>query len=152
MRNDVAARFWAKVDKTGECWLWTGYVMPNGYGQFRLDGKARLVHRISARMVAEIPEGMHIDHTCRVRRCVNPAHLQAVTQQQNNEHRVVNPRARSGVRGVCWDEATGKWRVLVGHQYRKYTAGRFADLAEAEAAAIALRNRLMTNNLQDRAA
>jgi hypothetical protein len=44
---ECAERFWAKVDKSGECWIWTGGCFKNGYGEFGLDGKMRLTHRIS---------------------------------------------------------------------------------------------------------
>lgn len=78
------ARFEAKIEKTDTCWLWAASCRPNGYGQF-WDGE-RLVsaHRFSYEAyVGPIPEGLTIDHLCRVRRCVNPAHLEAVTRAEN---------------------------------------------------------------------
>ncbi|HET6911263.1 MAG TPA: HNH endonuclease signature motif containing protein [Mycobacteriales bacterium] len=80
-------RFWAKVNKTDSCWLWTGTLTTpgdRGYGQVRLNGQFPLVHRVAYEMlVGPIPEGMQIDHLCRVRRCVNPAHLEPVTNREN---------------------------------------------------------------------
>lgn len=83
----IEDRFWEKVDKTddGGCWLWTAYTMPNGYGLFGVRrGKMILAHRFAYQVrVGEIPSGLVIDHLCRVRNCVNPTHLEAVTQWEN---------------------------------------------------------------------
>ena len=77
-------RFWAKVQKTDTCWLWTAYRLPSGYGQFGLNGKMVYAHRWSYEQVhGPIPKGMHIDHLCRVKHCVNPDHLEVVTCREN---------------------------------------------------------------------
>lgn len=69
--------------KTG-CWEWTASVRPNGYGQFNLVGVTRYAHRAAYTLLAgPIPNGFHLDHLCRVRHCVNPDHLEPVTQQEN---------------------------------------------------------------------
>lgn len=79
-----AARFWAKVDKTGTCWLWTASVGNHGYGQMGVAGGVQLAHRIAyALAFGEIPEGLTIDHLCMVKRCVNPGHLEAVSRAEN---------------------------------------------------------------------
>lgn len=80
--NSVAERFWSKVEKTDSCWLYTGS-NNNGYGQFWTGTKNSLAHRFSYELVAKIPEGLHIDHLCRVRNCVNPEHLEPVTNKEN---------------------------------------------------------------------
>lgn len=81
-----AERFWPKVDKRGPngCWLWTGRLFSNGYGCFMLKGRSLLAHRVAFEWQGDIPEGLHLDHLCRVRACVNPAHLEPVTIQENN--------------------------------------------------------------------
>lgn len=82
----IAARFMAKLDEgPGGCWVFTGYIKPNGYGQF-YPRKAvpTLPHRWSYEYHnGPIPEGLVIDHLCRVRACCNPEHLEAVTQRAN---------------------------------------------------------------------
>ena len=79
----VADRFWAKVHKTDTCWLWTAAVA-SGYGRFWLDGKQVQAHRWAYEQVyGPIPSGMDIDHLCRVRHCVNPAHMEPVTRRTN---------------------------------------------------------------------
>ena len=77
-------RFWAKVDKTGECWLWIGSCNHKGYGVFRVAGRLVKAHRFAYELlVGPIPDGLTLDHLCRVRRCVNPAHLESVTNYEN---------------------------------------------------------------------
>jgi len=77
-------RFWSRVNKTKGCWLWVGSTATNGYGGFMVGGKNFRVHRLSYELIkGEIPDGLQIDHLCRVRNCVNPDHLEAVTQREN---------------------------------------------------------------------
>ena len=71
--------FWSKVERTDGCWLWTGGTN-NGYGR----RGNRYAHRVVYEaLVGPIPADMEIDHLCRVRRCVNPAHLEAVPHAEN---------------------------------------------------------------------
>lgn len=86
-KRTVQSRFWEKVDKVGltGCWLWTASVKPNGYGQFGVtDGDVRYAHRLAYEfLVGPVPDGLELDHLCRVRHCVNPAHLEPVTRREN---------------------------------------------------------------------
>ncbi len=84
----IAERFWSHVDGDGieQCWLWTGTKSHDGYGAFALDANHRgyRAHRYAyEQMVAPIPAGLQLDHLCRVRACVNPWHLEPVTQLVN---------------------------------------------------------------------
>lgn len=84
-------KFWQSVDKSGECWLWTRSKIWNGYGQVRWGSTMRPVHRVAYELlVGTIPEGFQLDHLCGVRDCVNPAHLEPVTQQENIRRSAAN--------------------------------------------------------------
>jgi hypothetical protein len=66
-----------------ECWPWLGK-LSNGYGYFWTGAHVQPAHRTSyEHFVGPIPEGLHIDHLCRDRSCINPDHLEAVTPQEN---------------------------------------------------------------------
>lgn len=66
------------------CWMWRKATDPNGYGRFWLDGGMRLAHRVAYQLlVGPIPAGRVLDHLCRAPGCINPAHLEVVTQRQN---------------------------------------------------------------------
>lgn len=83
-----AGRFWAKVNKTDECWLWTASTSKQGYGHFWIDGKVHKAHRISYEIVhGPISNGLSVCHTCDTPRCVNPAHFWLGTAADNNADR-----------------------------------------------------------------
>lgn len=66
------------------CWEWTASRDRDGYGRTQADGARRSVHRVSYEMTyGPIPAGFQIDHLCRVRHCLNPAHLEVVTARVN---------------------------------------------------------------------
>src|ERR1044071_9710556 len=83
-------RFWSKVQPCpmSGCWLWCATIRANGYGVFGFRSQkkkqSRAAHRVSFEtLVGTVSKGLEIDHLCRVRSCVNPAHLEAVTKQEN---------------------------------------------------------------------
>lgn len=99
---DKRAAFWMNVNKTDGCWLWTGRISGGGYGRFSVAGKDHSAHRLSMMDAGvAIPDGMVADHICRVRNCVNPAHLRAVTQRINTLENSVGIIAVGAVREVC---------------------------------------------------
>ncbi len=78
-------RFWRMVRHDGDCWMWQGAVDPKGYGRFNPNGHTMLAHRFAYESaVGPIPEGLQIDHLCRTPGCVNPAHLEVVTNKENS--------------------------------------------------------------------
>lgn len=71
------------ADAETGCWLWTGTIGAGGYGRWPHRNNLT-AHRVSYELHrGPIPAGLQIDHLCRVRHCVNPDHLEAVTQAQN---------------------------------------------------------------------
>lgn len=77
-------RFWEKVDYSAACWTWKGGINSNGYGSTWMDGKHEQAHRVAYEfMVGPLPDGLQIDHLCRNRACVNPAHMEPVTSREN---------------------------------------------------------------------
>lgn len=109
MRTQPAIdRFWVKVTVTpGGCWRWTASGTPAGYGVFYWDGRQGYAHRFShEHFIGPIPAGFDVDHLCRNRRCVNPAHLQAVTRLVNLHRGMTIPAANAA-----------KDRCPGGHRY-----------------------------------
>lgn len=105
-RTDPIAAFWLRVDKhgpvptfrpdLGPCWIWTGRRQEEGYGRFGVreltPSGTKLAHRAAYELtVGPIPDGLHLDHLCRVPACVNPSHLEPVTVKENT---------RRGLNGV----------------------------------------------------
>lgn len=72
------------VDERSGCWLWTASIQSNGYARFNDGVNVRGGHRFAYEVfIGPIPEGLVLDHLCRVRHCVNPAHLEPVTGPEN---------------------------------------------------------------------
>lgn len=97
------ARFWSKVALPNEqgCMLWLGYINPNGYGRLSIRRQMRLAHRVSYELAyGEIPDGLPLDHLCRMRNCVAPLHLEAVTHREN-ALRGIGPTAANARKTHC---------------------------------------------------
>lgn len=128
----IETRFWTKVARTGnacECWEWTASKDRHGYGQFMLKDKDLWrAHRVSYILThGEIPAGLDLDHVCRNRSCVNPAHLEPVTRSENlrrGDHRwrdaktcirghefIVRPGAKQRICLECEREASRRKRA-----------------------------------------
>src|SRR5262245_21521692 len=82
IKNRICERM--DVDPSTGCWQWMGEVTKNGYGRIYWGYKHRPAHRVAYEAYrGPIPEGMTIDHLCRNRACVNPAHLEPCTIRVN---------------------------------------------------------------------
>lgn len=82
--KSAAERFWLRVEVGEGCWLWKAGTQATGHGRFYADRKAVPAHRFSYELlIGPIPEGLVIDHLCRNPSCVNPDHLEPVTQGEN---------------------------------------------------------------------
>jgi hypothetical protein len=145
---EPAVRFWAKVKKDGSvppgrpdlgpCWVWTAYTSPLGYGRFSAEVAGRrtqvFAHRWAyEQQVGAIPAGLDLDHLCRVRHCVNPAHLEAVTARENvlrggMPNGALSRRTHCG-RGHPFDAANTYYRPDGGRRCRKCAALQVARSA-----------------------
>lgn len=89
----------ARIEANG-CWVWTG-ALSSGYGSICIDYKETLAHRASYEAhVGPIPKGLQLDHLCRNRACINPAHLEPVTSRENTL-RGVGPSALNAAKTHC---------------------------------------------------
>lgn len=95
--------FWSKVSIGDGCWMWMKGINHSGYGHIRINDRRYLSHRVSYRLIiGAIPEGLQLDHLCRVRACVNPSHLEPVTNLANSRRRFVFVKATLDERTHCW--------------------------------------------------
>jgi len=109
-RKSIEERFWAKVQKTDDCWLWQASTVPLGYGQFYRDGRPIGAHRVSYELAnGPVSHGFELDHLCRNPPCVRPDHLEAVTHRENllrgNSPAARESRVTSCPKGHVYDEA-----------------------------------------------
>lgn len=116
-------RFWSKVDRSGECWLWSGAKTSAGYGEFYLAGSMVYAHRYSDQLVrGPIPKGVMVLHRCDAPSCVNPDHLFRGTHQDNMDDMWRKGRGNPG-RAVGEDHPQAKLSL---DDVRAIRARRFA--------------------------
>ena len=106
--SEIDSRY--HTDPETGCWEWAGTITPAGYGSISVQGVAFGAHRASyTHHVGPIPAGLVLDHLCRNPKCINPAHLEAVTDQEN-VRRGMSPGAKALRRDEC----------LHGHPYPEH--------------------------------
>ena len=138
-------RFWAKVATAGpeECWEWTGYCERNGYGRYH----KYLVHRVAYELsTGESPGDLLVDHICRNRVCVNPAHLRLATAKQNAQNQSLARNNTSGFTGVYFNKCSRKWRAHLFHNGRRINLGYFKTVEAAYEARIVKERELFTHS------
>lgn len=96
-------RFLAKTERhPSGCLLWVGALVPGGYGHFWFEGKPQSAHRVAHKLfIGPIPEGMQVNHTCDVKLCVEPTHLYAGTQSDNQRDAVSRGRHKETKKRAC---------------------------------------------------
>lgn len=133
MSDEEIKRFFAKVDKSGDCWEWRGSLAPNGYGQFFRKSGSRQAHRISWELEnGPIKNGLFVCHHCDNRKCIRPSHLFLGTHSDNMRDMERKGRGNLEARKRAAKTMLRKRRVLRGEEntQRKLTKEQ-AELAKA---------------------
>lgn len=116
MTQVLGATFWARVQKTADCWVWIGPRLPTGYGTMKHNRKPAYAHRmVWTALRGPIPDGWEIDHLCRNRSCVNPDHLEPVTRKENCRRAGLHRRQSHCPRGHQLTESN----IAVGQKSRR---------------------------------
>jgi hypothetical protein len=111
-----AARFWAQVDKSGSCWIFTGPVESNGYGYPGWGRSHKLAHRLAHELlIGPIPKGMLVCHTCDTPPCCNPEHLFLGTKRLNG--RDMSRKGRSGVARLTLEQVREVRAALLDYKH-----------------------------------
>lgn len=98
------------------CWIWQGTGYNREYGMFAMQGRNVFAHRVSHHLFnGEIPEKFTVDHICRVKQCMNPYHLEAVTFGENSR------RSPSGY--IAGKKAREKTHCRKGHEFNEENTG-----------------------------
>ena len=119
-RIPLTERMWNFIspEPNSGCWLWEGGISQDGYALVWANGTGGKAHRmIYEEMRGPVPDGLQLDHLCRVRFCVNPDHLEPVTQQENVNRGLGSTQNR--VRCVNGHDYTEENTVRLKNGYRK---------------------------------
>lgn len=112
-------RFESRIERVPGvgCWIYTGQQLPNNYGYFVIKKKHIYAHRFSWMIYrGNIPDGFVVDHLCSVRECVNPSHLEPVSQKENVRRTIFRGRNRS--------QFSGATHCVHGHEFTEENTRR----------------------------
>lgn len=127
--KDLASEFKKRVDRSGECWEWTGHRQTQGYGQVQVNAKLWTAHRLAWTLYnGPIPDGKLICHSCDNPGCVNPEHLFLGTHADNMEDMVAKNRSK----GPEWTEEQRQRRGQASREWwQNATAAEKAAIQKA---------------------
>lgn len=142
--KQMEERFWKKVDKSGECWIWKAFKNKQGYGRFGLRASECVnAHRVSYVIAyGEIPDDYFVCHKCDNPSCVRPEHLFAGTRQDNIDDMMIKMRSRHfrnhQYYGVKWEERKyegknrkGRWKSMICIDGKMKHLGTHTSVIEA---------------------
>jgi hypothetical protein len=124
-RVSTAERYWSKVNKTDDHWLWTDTPNSGGYGTFKAHGQTYGAHHYGLILAGiDVPAGLEIDHLCCVPLCVRPDHLEpGVTHQVNMDRRALT-RCKNGHEftdaNTYWQAGSRLCRHCQADRHRRY--------------------------------
>lgn len=134
-------RFWNKVARSDECWLWTGCISRT-YGLFQYEGRLQPAHRVAWQIAnGPIPTGLFVCHRCDVRTCVRLDHLFLGTAQDNSDDMVAKGRSAKGRSAPKNPARAERWHAA-HPPHANHPAGEHAPrakLSNAQAEAVRLR-------------
>ena len=108
--NKLPIEISEQIEFPSDCWPWRGYISDQGYGGLKLKGRRVKAHKVVYELlIGPVPEGLELDHLCRYRHCVNPAHLEPVPHATNCQ------RGQAGARQK--ELALARTHCRKGHPY-----------------------------------
>lgn len=129
MKQSMLERFWSRVEKTSDCWNWTGAIQSGGYGSVRVGGRIVKAHRFAYELAnGPIPPGLHVCHHCDNRRCVNAAHLFLETDKDNRDDCVKKGRHNSPSGARNWRSRNPHTLIGIGNPNAKLSIDAIAEI------------------------
>lgn len=132
MHKADMARFWSKVERAGDCWVWQGTITRGGYGRFWLYGRMLRAHRAAYYFTyGSLPDGLHICHRCDNPPCVRPSHLFVGTDRDNVLDMIT--KGRHGWLDKNRDERPGKLAAVLTGENALHVKLTWAIVRQARA-------------------